>query len=79
MKRYTASLAGRGQGSFSGSLQVEVGRQTSIMVSTADGTVRLSNSEPMNPYGDDLAVAAPEPSTAAVPVEASAKGVAEPG
>jgi len=49
MKRYTASLAGRGQGSFSGSLQVEVGRQTSIMVSTADGTVRLSNSEPMNP------------------------------
>jgi len=39
----------RREGSFSGSLQVQVGRQTSIMVSTADGTVRLSNSEPMNP------------------------------
>jgi hypothetical protein len=39
----------RGEGSFSGSLQVEVGRQTSIMVSTADRTVRVSNSEPMNP------------------------------
>jgi hypothetical protein len=37
------------EGSFSGSLQVEVGRQTSIMVSTADRTVRVSNSEPMNP------------------------------
>jgi hypothetical protein len=39
----------RREGSFSGSLQVEVGRQTSIMVSTADRTVRVSNSEPMNP------------------------------
>jgi hypothetical protein len=39
----------RREGSFSGSLQVQVGRQTSIMVSTADGTVRVSNSEPMNP------------------------------
>jgi len=47
-KAGTFTLAS-GQGSFSGSLQVEVGRQTSIMVSTADGTVRLSNSEPMNP------------------------------
>jgi hypothetical protein len=37
------------EGSFSGSLQIQVGRQTSIMVSTADGTVRLSNSEPMKP------------------------------
>jgi hypothetical protein len=44
----TFALSGR-QGSFTGSLQIEVGRQTSIMVSTADGTVRLSNSEPMNP------------------------------
>jgi len=35
------------EGSFSGSLQIQVGRQTSIM--TADGTVRLSNSEPMKP------------------------------
>jgi len=39
----------RREGSFSGSLQTQVGRQTSIMVSTADGTVRVSNSEPMNP------------------------------
>lgn len=39
----------RRQGSFTGSLQTQVGRETSIMVSTADGTVRLSNSEPMNP------------------------------
>jgi hypothetical protein len=39
----------RREGSFSGSLQIEVGRQTSVMVSTADGTVRVSNSEPMNP------------------------------
>jgi hypothetical protein len=37
------------EGSFSGPLQIQVGRQTSIMVSTADGTVRLSNSEPMKP------------------------------
>jgi hypothetical protein len=37
------------QGSFSGSLQTEVGRQTRIMVSTGDGTVRLSNPGPMNP------------------------------
>jgi hypothetical protein len=37
------------EGSFFGSLQIQVGRQTSIMVSTADGTVRLSNSEPMKP------------------------------
>jgi hypothetical protein len=47
-KAGTFTLTSR-QGSFSGSLQIEVGRQTSIMVSTADGTVRLSNSEPMNP------------------------------
>jgi hypothetical protein len=39
----------RRQGAFSGSLQIQVGRQTSIMVSTADGTVRLSNPEPMKP------------------------------
>jgi hypothetical protein len=39
----------RREGSFSGSLQIQVGRQTSIMVSTADRTVRLSNSEPMKP------------------------------
>jgi hypothetical protein len=39
----------RSEGSFSGSLQIQVGRQTSIMVSTADGTVRLSNPEPMKP------------------------------
>jgi hypothetical protein len=38
-----------GQGVFSASLEIEVGPQTSIMVSTADGTVRLSNSEPMTP------------------------------
>jgi hypothetical protein len=37
------------QGSFTGSLQTQVGRQTSIMVSTADRTVRLSNPEPMKP------------------------------
>jgi hypothetical protein len=36
-------------GSFSASLKIQVGRQTSITVSTADGTVRLSNPEPMNP------------------------------
>lgn len=36
-----------GQGSFN--LQIEVGRQTSIMVSTADGVVRLQNTGPMNP------------------------------
>jgi hypothetical protein len=40
---------GRLEGSFSASLQIQVGRQTSITVSTADGTVRLSNPEPMNP------------------------------
>ena len=39
----------RREGSFSGSLQIQVGRQTSIMVSTADGTVRLLNSGPMDP------------------------------
>jgi hypothetical protein len=39
----------RREGSFSGSLQTQVGRQTSIMVSTADRAVRLSNSEPMKP------------------------------
>jgi hypothetical protein len=44
----TFTLSGR-QGSFTGSLQTQVGRQTSITVSTADGTVRLSNPEPMNP------------------------------
>jgi hypothetical protein len=37
------------EGSFSASLKIQVGRQTSITVSTADGTVRLSNPEPMNP------------------------------
>ena len=47
-KAGTFSLTKR-EGSFSGSLQTQVGRQTSIMVSTADGTVRLSNSDPMNP------------------------------
>jgi hypothetical protein len=47
-KAGTFTLISR-QGSFSGSLQTQVGRQTSIMVSTADGTVRVSNSEPMNP------------------------------
>jgi hypothetical protein len=47
-KAGTFTLTNR-EGSFSGSLQIQVGRQTSIMVSTADGTVRLSNSEPMNP------------------------------
>ena len=47
-KAGTFTLTSR-QGVFSGSLPVEVGRQTSIMVSTADGTVRLSNPEPMNP------------------------------
>jgi hypothetical protein len=39
----------RREGSFSGSLQIQVGRQTSIMVSTPIEPVRLSNSEPMNP------------------------------
>jgi hypothetical protein len=39
----------RREGSFSGSLRVQVGRQTSITVSTADRTVRVSNTEPMNP------------------------------
>jgi hypothetical protein len=47
-KAGTFTLSSR-QGSFSGSLQTQVGRQTSIMVSTADRTVRLSNSEPMKP------------------------------
>jgi hypothetical protein len=47
-KAGTFTLTNR-EGSFSGSLQIQVGRQTSIMVSTADGTVRLSNSEPMQP------------------------------
>ena len=37
------------EGVFSASIPVEVGRQNSITVSTADGTVRLSNSGPMNP------------------------------
>jgi hypothetical protein len=37
------------EGSFSASLKIQVGRQTNITVSTADGTVRLSNPEPMNP------------------------------
>jgi hypothetical protein len=39
----------RREGAFSGSLQTQVGRQTSITVSTADRTIRLSNSEPMKP------------------------------
>jgi hypothetical protein len=39
----------RREGSFVGSLQTQVGRQTSITVSTADRIVRLSNQEPMNP------------------------------
>jgi hypothetical protein len=47
-KAGTFALTGR-EGSFSGSLQIQVGRQTSIMVSTADGTIRLSNAEPMKP------------------------------
>jgi hypothetical protein len=47
-KAGTFTLSSR-QGSFSGSLQTQVGRQTSIMVSTADGTVRVSNPGPMNP------------------------------
>jgi hypothetical protein len=47
-KAGTFSLRSR-EGAFSGSLQTQVGRQTSIMVSTADGTVRLSNPGPMNP------------------------------
>jgi hypothetical protein len=42
-------MLARREGSFSGSLQIQVGRQTSIVVSTADRTVRLSNSEPMKP------------------------------
>lgn len=44
----TFTLRGR-EGSFSGALQTQVGRQTSITVSTADATVRLSNPGPMNP------------------------------
>ena len=44
----TFTLSGR-QGSFTGSLKTQVGRQTSITGSTADRTVRLSNPEPMNP------------------------------
>jgi hypothetical protein len=47
-KAGTLTLRGR-EGSFSGSLQTQVGRQTSITVSTADRTVRLSNADPMNP------------------------------
>jgi hypothetical protein len=47
-KAGTFTLASR-QGSFSGSLQITVGRQDTITVSTAEGTVRLSNPEPMNP------------------------------
>ena len=47
-KAGTFTLTSR-QGSFSGSLQIGMGRQTSIMASAADGTVRLSNSEPMKP------------------------------
>lgn len=47
-KAGTLTLLSR-QGSFSGSLQIQVGRQTSIVVSTVDQTVRLSNPEPMNP------------------------------
>lgn len=39
----------RREGSFTGSLQTQVGRQTAITVSTGDGTVRLLNTEPMNP------------------------------
>jgi hypothetical protein len=47
-KAGTFTLASR-QGSFSGSLQITVGRQDTITVSTAEGMVRLSNPEPMNP------------------------------
>jgi hypothetical protein len=47
-KAGTFTLASR-QGSFSGSLQITVGRQDTVTVSTAEGTVRLSNPEPLNP------------------------------
>jgi hypothetical protein len=47
-KAGTFALRGR-EGSFTGSLQTQVGRQTSITVSTADGIVRVSNPGPMNP------------------------------
>jgi hypothetical protein len=47
-KAGTFTLRSR-EGSFTGALQIQVGRQTSITVSTADGTVRVSNPDPMNP------------------------------
>jgi hypothetical protein len=46
-KAGTFTLTSR-QGSFSGSLQITVGRQDTITISTADGTVRLVNPQPMN-------------------------------
>ena len=47
-KAGTFTLGSR-EGSFTGPLQTQVGRQTSIPVLTADQTVRLSNPDPRTP------------------------------